>query len=309
MELRHLRYFIAVAEELHFRRAAERLHVAQPAISEQIRKFEQELGVMLFNRTQRRVVLTAAGTALLEEARQVLRHAELAQQVARTAGQQATTRLRIAYVAGALPASLPYALRSLSASNPAVAFDFQTGAAIRLIERLRDKQLDAVITTLPAPTRGLRSTVIGVERVTALLRSSHSAAFEQSIALEHLAPERVVTLPREANPALYDAVVSMCLEAGLSARFVEAAESRIEHVLLDVAAGRGIGMVPESTAERHTMAGIRAVPIATEDAALECAVLTHPDVENLATHAFVRALKHSANRLAAAPARLQAVSG
>jgi len=75
MELRHLRYFVAVAEELHFRKAAERLHVAQPAVSEQIRKLEQELGVRLFDRTQRSVALTTAGTALFEEARHVLRHA------------------------------------------------------------------------------------------------------------------------------------------------------------------------------------------------------------------------------------------
>src|SRR3954462_5619775 len=92
MELRHLRYFVAVAEALHFRKAAERLHVAQPAVSEQVRKLEQELGVMLFNRTQRSVALTPAGMALLEEARHVLRHAEIAQQAARNAGDRASTR-------------------------------------------------------------------------------------------------------------------------------------------------------------------------------------------------------------------------
>jgi DNA-binding transcriptional LysR family regulator len=309
MELRHLRYFVAVAEELHFRRAAERLHVAQPAISEQIRKLEQELGVLLFNRTQRRVALTPAGVALLEEARHVLRQAELAQQAARAATQQAACRVRIGYLAGALPSSVPYALRHLAASTPALRFDFQTGTAVRLIERLRRRQLDAVITTLPALTRGLTTTLIGEERVTALLPSSHADAFERSIALEQLAPEQVVTLPRETNPALYDAVVAMCLQAGLAARFVEAGESRIEHVLLDVAAGRGIGILPESTAERHTMPGIRAVPIATEQAVLQCAVVTHADTENLATHAFVRAVSRSADRLASAPPALVALSG
>src|SRR5438045_518533 len=85
MELRHLRYFVAVAEELHFRRAAERLHVAQPAVSEQVRKLEEELGVRLLERTHRSVSLTDAGAALLREARSVLEQAEVAQQAARPA--------------------------------------------------------------------------------------------------------------------------------------------------------------------------------------------------------------------------------
>src|SRR5258705_10857258 len=98
MELRHLRYFVAVAEELHFRRAAERLYVAQPAVSEQVRKLEEELGVRLFDRTQRKVSLTVAGSALLEEARRVLRQAELAQLAARNATEGANEQLRIGFL-------------------------------------------------------------------------------------------------------------------------------------------------------------------------------------------------------------------
>src|ERR1700704_4559581 len=110
MELRHLRYFVAVAEELHFRRAAERLHVAQPAVSEQIRKLEDELGVKLLNRTQRSVSLTDAGAAMLPEARLVLQQAEVATQAARSASARTTSRLRIGYVSASLPSSVPRAL-------------------------------------------------------------------------------------------------------------------------------------------------------------------------------------------------------
>ena len=107
MELRHLRYFVAVAEELHFRRAAERLHIAQPAVSEQVRKLEDELGVRLFDRTQRNVGLTDAGAALLPEASRVLRQAEAARLAARSARDRPGDVLRIGYVPTALLASIP----------------------------------------------------------------------------------------------------------------------------------------------------------------------------------------------------------
>src|SRR5436305_9292128 len=116
MELRHLRYFVAVAEELHFRRAAERLHVAQPAVSEQVRKLEDELGVRLFDRTQRSVALTDAGAALLPEAYRILRQAEAARLAARSAS--ARPGLRIGYVPTALLASIPRTLRRLLAAMP-----------------------------------------------------------------------------------------------------------------------------------------------------------------------------------------------
>jgi DNA-binding transcriptional LysR family regulator len=128
VELRHLRYFVAVVEGLHFRRAAERLHVAQPAVSEQVRKLEQELGVRLFDRTQRSVSLTTAGTALLEEARHVPRHAEVARRRRETlattprcgcASATYRTRCRRAYLARCAT-SPPRRRPSRSRSRPAL---------------------------------------------------------------------------------------------------------------------------------------------------------------------------------------------
>jgi DNA-binding transcriptional LysR family regulator len=303
MELRHLRYFVAVAEELHFRRAADRLHVAQPAISEQIRKLEQELGVKLFDRTPRSVALTVAGGALLEEARHVLRHAEVARQAAQNAGDQATMRLRIGYLPDSLPASVPRALRQLATSAPRVQVDLETGGAIRLVEDLRAHRLDLVVTALPAPTNGLQATSLGPQRAVLALPASHPHSSAPAVALERLAPERIVALPREVNPAFHSAVIAICRDAGLSPTLVEPAEPRVEHVLLAVAAGAGLALLPESVVERYATPGVRFVPLEGTERAIECVVLAHRDTQTLATAAFLHAVNRAARARVVAGAR------
>jgi DNA-binding transcriptional LysR family regulator len=299
MELRHLRYFVAVAEELHFRRAAERLYVAQPAVSEQVRKLEQELGVKLFDRTQRSVSLTGAGTALLEDARRILRQAEVAISAARTAADHATMRLRIGYLPDSLPAALPRALRRLSASAPRVRVDVEAGPALRLIEDLRQRRFDAVVTSLPAPTSGLRVTPLGHQRAIAALPAGHPKATEPTIVLEWLTRERLVVLPRDANPAFHNAVVAHCHDAGLAPSFMEVASADL--ALLAVAAGTGIALLPESVGERHVAPGIRFLPLHGAEPAFETVVLTDPEAENLATGAFLRALSQTTMRVVEAP--------
>jgi DNA-binding transcriptional LysR family regulator len=294
MELRHLRYFVAVAEELHFRRAAERLYVAQPAVSEQIRKLEAELGVRLFDRTHRSVALTEPGRALLEEARRVLHVAEGAKLAARNARDSASSRLRIGYVPDALPGSVPRALQQLSSAAPRIDVGLETGPSLGLIQAVRDGRLHAAIVGLPAPTRGLRVSSLGYQRLVAAVPATRARHLAAELTLERLAPERVVLLPRDANPALHDAVVSMCHQAGLSPAFVEAPEPRVEAVLLGVAAGGGIALLPASVVERFAAPGVQLLELADADHAFEAAVVTDADSDHLATHAFLRAVSRTA---------------
>jgi DNA-binding transcriptional LysR family regulator len=294
MELRHLRYFVAVAEELHFRRAAERLHVAQPAVSEQIRKLEQELGVRLFERSQG-VSLTAGGKALLIEARHVLRQADAAMTAARNAHEDACMRLRIGYLPDSLPASVPRALRHLVSAAPRVHAELEPGQAQRLIEDLRAGRLHAVVTSLPAPTARLRVTQLGPQRAVAVLPAGHALAVEPELAIEWITRERLLVLPRSVDPPFRDALVAMCREADIAPDFFEVGNAGLEDALLAVAAGAGIALMPESVAERYTPPGIRFIPLQSRSPAIQCAVLTDPEAEHLGVRALLRALTRIAS--------------
>jgi DNA-binding transcriptional LysR family regulator len=293
MELRHLRYFVAVAEELHFRRAAERLYVAQPAVSEQVRKLEEELGVRLLNRTQRSVSLTDAGAALLREARRVLHQAEVARLAARNARDRATTCLRIGYAPASLPACVPRTLQRLASTMPHLETTLEPGSALELIEAVRAEQLDAAVVSLPAPTAGLRTTALGDQRGVAALPVGHDQAVKSEIRLEQIAPDRIVLLPRDANRPFYDAVVATCRNAGLSPTLVEMADAHVERALLAVASGAGMALLPESVAERYSTPGVRFVPLCGDQPAFATAVVTRRDTPHIPTVAFLRAISEA----------------
>lgn len=293
MELRHLRYFVAVAEELHFRRAAERLHVAQPAVSEQIRKLEEELGVRLINRTQRSVALTDAGAVLLREARDVLHLAEVARLAARNARDHATSRLRIGYMPASLPASVPRTLQRLVAAMSSLEASLEPGSCLELIQAVRAERLDAGIVSLPAPTAGLRTTALGDQRAVAALPVSHREAMKSEISLERVAPERIVVLPRDANRPFYDAVVATCRNAGLSPTLVDMPDGQVERALLAVASGAGMALLPESVADRYVAPGVRFVRLDGDQPAFATAIVTRQDTAHLPTVAFLRAVSEA----------------
>jgi DNA-binding transcriptional LysR family regulator len=293
MELRHLRYFVAVAEELHFRRAAERLHVAQPAVSEQVRKLEAELGVTLLERTHRSVTLTDAGAAMLDEARSILRLADSARLAACNARDRATARLRIGYLAAALPAAVPRALQAIRSSGNCTEITLRSGFAGELIEAVRAERLDAAVVPLPAPIDGLRVAQISDQHAVAALPVSHPHAARASINLHQVAPERLRVLPREANRPFYDAIMAACHHAGLSPTLVELPDNDVEQALLGVASGAGMALLPDSVAERYAAPGARFVPLDDPRPTFATGVVTRRDSEHLSTSAFLRALSRT----------------
>jgi DNA-binding transcriptional LysR family regulator len=296
MELRHLRYFVAVAEELHFRRAAERLHIAQPAVSEQVRKLEEELGVRLFDRTPRNVSLTDAGAALLIEARRVLDQAEVARLAARRALGRPSSVLRIGYLPASLPASVPRTLQRLAREWPDLETTLQPGFGLELVDAVRAEKLDVAIVSLPTPAAGLRVTGLGDQRAVAVFPVGHDHAVKSAIRLEQIVPERIVVFPRDADRPFYDAVIAACRDAGISPTLIESPDAQVERVLLAVAAGAGMAVLPESVSERYVAAGVRFVPLDGTGPVLATAVISRRDTEHLPTLAFLRAISRAHER-------------
>jgi DNA-binding transcriptional LysR family regulator len=295
MELRHLRYFVAVAEELHFRRAAERLHVAQPAVSEQVRKLEEELGVTLLERTHRSVSLTDAGAAMLDQARSVLRLADAAQHAARSAPARSSARLRVGYAASVLPAAVPRALQAIRKSSTPAEVTLEAGSTDELIEAVRDDRLHAVVIPLPARAQGLRVTKLSEQRAVAVLPVSDVHAAQRRISLSQLDSERLFVLPREANRPFYDAVIAGCHEAGISPSIIELPSDEVEQVLLTVASGAGMALVPESVAERYAAPGARFIQLDEPRPAFVTGVVTRRNGEHFPTSSFLRALSRTAS--------------
>jgi len=244
VELRHLRYFVAVAEELHFGRAARRLHIAQPPLSQQIRRLEHDLGVSLLHRTSRRVELTDAGRAFLAEARLTLAQAQRAMQVASLAAAGAVGQLIIGHMGSAELNVFPRLLPAFRKRYPAVELAFQLLGATEQFEALHDGEIHVGFLRLPANDRSLTVRPIVREPLVAVLPDHHPLARRRSLALRALRGERFVLFPRPHAPGYYDALVAICRQAGLEPTIVRET-SRLHTALSLVATGRGVSLMPK----------------------------------------------------------------
>lgn len=249
MELRHLRYFVAVAEELHFGRAAARLSIAQPPLSHQIQQLEKELGVCLFQRTKRRVSLTEPGRAFLEQARISLAHADRAASHARMAAQGQFGQVTVAFVDVAmLVGSIPAAVREFRSRHPGVKLTLQQMASATQISMLKDGRIDVgMIVRGPACDETVVLTPLFHEPWVVAMPADHALAVRPELRLVELAGEPLIFLSHQREFGSFDEFARLCHAAGFAPHFVEEASGTLAGLGL-VAAGLGVAMVAATTA-------------------------------------------------------------
>jgi DNA-binding transcriptional LysR family regulator len=259
MELRHLRYFIAVAEERHITRAAERLGMQQPPLSQQIRALERELDVQLFRRKPRGVELTDAGVALLAEARAVMAHLEHAFATTKRTARGEQGRIAVGFTSSApFHPFVPRVIRAYREATPLVSLTLEEGGTTELIDDLRNERIDAAfIRTVIADQEGLAIDQLLQEPMMLALPRAHNLArgrASKAVPLKALADATFIIYRRRTGPGLYDTILSACSAAGFNPRIGQEAP-RIVSTLNLVAAGLGISLVPESL-QRMRMDGV-----------------------------------------------------
>jgi DNA-binding transcriptional LysR family regulator len=246
MELRHLRYFVAVAEALNFGRAARRLAISQPPLSRQIRALEDELGTPLLARTRRAVALTAAGSALLPEARRLLREADALKEGARLLAAGAAGTVALGFISVAAYNILPALVPEFRKRHPGLKLALQEGATDALLPALVQGEIDVGMVLPPvADARLVYRPLVHDQLMVALPARARGRFPDGALPLAALAEEPFILFPRKAGPSLYDLIVGSCQRAGFSPRIDQEA-IQMQTIVSLVAAGMGVALVPAS---------------------------------------------------------------
>ena len=279
-DFRQLRYFIAVAEELSFTRAAQRLHLSQPPLSQQIQALEQDLGVRLLERDKRNVMLTPPGRLFLDQARQILAMADEARTQVAEAAAGFSGHLKLAYtVSVSFHPALPQTLLRLGQNAPNVRVWLSEMYSEPQFSAIRNGQIDVGfvrdVPTHEDDARVLRLDVIDREPLLLALPAGHRLADRQSLELAEVAGDPFVVQPRELAATLYDRLVRLATNAGFHPVIRQHAQ-QINGLLALVAAGIGLALVPASM-QVVKLAGVSYVPLADPDAYLLLAVASHSE--------------------------------
>src|ERR1700722_13449651 len=257
MELRHLRYFVAVAEEGHVTRAAERLGIQQPPLSQQIHALERELDVQLFHRKPRGVELTPAGRALFGEAKAIIDRAAEAVAATRRAARGETGRIGLGFTSSAsFHPFVPRAIRAFREAHPMVALTLEESGTVELVAALRSQALDIAFVRSPVgASDDLTVRPLLDEAMVAALPSGHSlGAATEPLPLAALAGETFILYRRPVGPGLHDAIIAGCDRAGFSPQIGQEAPRMLSTLSL-VAAGLGVTVVPASMSRLEAEGG------------------------------------------------------
>jgi DNA-binding transcriptional LysR family regulator len=246
MELRHLRYFVTVAEELHFGRAADRLHLSQPPLSMQIKALESEIGTQLLERSRRKVELTPAGSVFLHEAREILARVEQATVAARRAGRGEIGEITIGFISTADYNVLPLVLSEFRSRQPSVRLNLREATTDAQLLDLVQQRIDVGFVLAPIQDERVATRALLSEPLVAALPESHPLAQGRGrLSVARLSHAPFVLFPRRMAPGLYDDVVSFCRQAGFSPR-VEQEAVQMQTIISLVSAGLGVALIPAS---------------------------------------------------------------
>ena len=287
MELRHLRYFVAVAEELHFGRAAKRLCITQQPLSRQIRDLEEELGVQLFYRTKRTVRLTEVGEIFLEEARKTLEQANFAVQLVQQASKGEIGRIAIAFTGSALNIVLPTTVRQFKTLYPQVDLTLKRLQTVEQVEAIHSRQIDVGLLHPPINDDKLILETVYQENLVVALPDTHTLAKDESdaISLKQLANESFILFPRYIGLVLYDQIINLCRQAGFSPNVVQEAMPQ-QTILGLVSAGIGVSLI-HSSVKTLGRPGVVFRSLIESTPILETAVAWSPDATNLVLPFFL----------------------
>jgi DNA-binding transcriptional LysR family regulator len=293
VELRQLRYFLAVADAGNFSRAAERLHISQPPLSMQIKALEREIGAQLLTRGNRGVTLTTAGSVFREETRALLARLEHARSKALQAGRGEIGTLSVGFVSIADYSILPPALRSFRARYPRVEVELHELTTDAQIRELRAERLDLGIALAPVDEPDLTFEAVLREPLLLAAPSAHSVLRNPgAIDLRALASASFIVPPREIAPGLYDLIISHCRSVGFTPRITQEAR-QMQTVIGLVAAGMGVALVPSSV-RNLKRSGVRYRPLSGKAALVESGVLCPSGPANPLVERFTNVLRSAA---------------
>ncbi len=295
MELRHLRYFVAVADQGSFSGAARILHIAQSAISEQLANLELEIGASLFSRSRRKTELTAAGEAFLLEAQRLLVQADRAIEVAQKVHRGEAGSLRIGFFAGGVGVNFPRLIRTFRKQHPDVRLSMVEMTPAQQWGALVDDKIDVGFTRRLEPEfrSELSSVVLHQDPMVAILPKHHKAV-PGPVDLRDLANERFVVASRDISPAVFDKVIELCSEAGFSPKIVSIS-SVWSSVALMVQAGEGISLLPVNQQQFRT-SDLAFCPLKSKNAFVEFVIAWSPRRDIMLIRSFRQVvLAHSAN--------------